>query len=197
MSFFSSVQVKYQDIKLPEIPTEQFLLATNEVIRLFDVLGSTAFAPVKNDMNGNIAKIRKRSSEDAQGKFLTLQGILDYEKTLPQKQRVGTEGLMWLLRGLTFTATALRRNLQNTSEELSQSFTKAYEETLSKFHTFLIRPVFALAMKACPYRNSFYKTLSGDDDEAASMKEVEPWLKGLEDCLKVLNDAYAKEGYGW
>jgi len=49
-----------------------------------------------------------------------------------------------LKRGLEFTAAALRRNKNNPKEELSESFTKAYGDTLKQYHSFVIRPIFAV-----------------------------------------------------
>jgi len=62
------------------------------------------------------------------------------------KDRVATEGLMWLLRGLKFTALGLRHNITNKEEELSVSFTKAYEGSLRKYHSIMIRPVFSVSV---------------------------------------------------
>ena len=53
---------------------------------------------------------------------------------------------MWLLRGLDFTAQAMRNSVTNKNEELATSFTNAYGTTLRPHHGMLIRPVFALAM---------------------------------------------------
>jgi len=90
-----------------------------------------------------------------------------------------------IYRGLKFTCQGLRSSLSNPSEELSVSFTTAYGNTLKQYHSFLVRPVFAvgsllpppllvlsakltfayflrvpqLAMKACPYRKDFYAKL--------------------------------------
>lgn len=36
----------------------------------------------------------------------------------------------------------LRFNLTNKDEELSTSFTKAYEQTLKKYHGMMVRPIF-------------------------------------------------------
>lgn len=52
---------------------------------------------------------------------------------------------MWLLRGLKFTALGLRHNITNKEEELSVSFTKGYESSLRKYHSIMIRPVFAVS----------------------------------------------------
>lgn len=52
---------------------------------------------------------------------------------------------MWLLRGLKFTSMGLRNNLSAPTEELSASFTKAYEGSLRKFHGMMVRPIFAVS----------------------------------------------------
>ena len=147
-------------------------------------------------MNGNMEKIRKRFHEDP-AKYRTLQQIVQAESSLPQKQRVGTEGLMWLSRGLQFTSSAIRRSVDNMSEELTVSFTKAYEATLQQYHNMFIKPIFHLAMKACPYRKDFYKKLSGVDDEVEAMTMVKPWLEGLERIVNVIVDFYAAGKFAW
>jgi len=91
-------------------------------------------------------------------------------------------------RGLDFTAQALRSNHTNSTEELTNSFTTAYGATLKKHHGVLVRPIFALAMKACPYRDTFYQKL-GEDQEAVK-KELGAWLEGLENCVVILNKHY-------
>lgn len=77
----------------------------------------------------------------------TLEKLLAHDKaTHPkQKERVATDALMWLLRGLKFTAMGLRFNQTNQTEELSVSFTKGYEGSLKKFHGMLVRPVFGVS----------------------------------------------------
>jgi hypothetical protein len=34
--------------------------------------------------------------------------------------------------------------VKNPNQELSESFTKSYEETLKKYHSFVVRPVFGV-----------------------------------------------------
>lgn len=79
----------------------------------------------------------------------TLESLLAHDKaTHPKvKERVATDALMWLLRGLKFTAMGLRFNFDNKTEELSVSFTKSYEGSLKKFHGILIRPVFGVSRR--------------------------------------------------
>lgn len=96
---------------------------------------------------------------------------------------------MWLLRGLDFTAQALRRSLTNQSEELSESFTKAYEGSLRQYHNFIVKGAFGLAMKACPYRKDFYAKL-GEPQEMVH-QELEKWLAALEKIVKRMQAYYA------
>jgi hypothetical protein len=62
-----------------------------------------------------------------------------------EKKKTATEGLMWLLRGLSFTCKALQNSQSNKSQELSVAFTSSYEATLKKFHGILIRPIFSVS----------------------------------------------------
>lgn len=86
---------------------------------------------------------------------------------------------------------ALRYNI-NSTDELSVSFNKAYQETLSKHHSFLVRPVFSLAMSACPTRASFYEKLGEGDVEKCKI-QIDAWVQGLEDKLKLVVAYYVKE----
>ncbi len=93
-------------------------------------------------------------------------------------------------RGHDFTARALRRNLTQPNEELSVSFRDAYGLTLKQYHSFIIKPIFSAAMSACPYRKDFYGKLG--DDEGRVKKDLDEWLRALEDRVKVLNEFLAK-----
>ena len=112
------------------------------MVKLFDLLGSSAFAIVQKDMTGNIEKIRTRQKVYP-AQCETLEGLVKGEAI--EKKRTATEGLMWLLRGLDFTAQALRKSLSNRAEELADSFTRAYNETLKKFHSFVVKPLFSVS----------------------------------------------------
>lgn len=72
----------------------------------------------------------------------TLESLVANEQG--EKKRVATEGLLWLLRGLSFTCKALENAQANASEELSAAFTKSYENTLKKFHNFVVKGIFAV-----------------------------------------------------
>ncbi|KAJ3068832.1 hypothetical protein HK102_007060 [Quaeritorhiza haematococci] len=169
-TFFETVTVSYTQVPISdknEIDTVKFLEATENLIRLFDILNPTAFAVVKNDMQGNVNKIRTKYNESPSS-YPTLQSIVLAEKDAGPKKRVATEGLLWLKRGLEFTAAALRRNIDNATEELS------------------------LAMKACPYRKDFYAKLAPADKVTEVLTE---WLVGFEKCVAILVKFYEEGGY--
>ena len=55
--FLRQLKFGFQDIPINEhgrIPTQEFLQACEEFVRIFDVLGSIAFLPIKMDVYGNI-----------------------------------------------------------------------------------------------------------------------------------------------
>ncbi|KAI9202879.1 glycolipid transfer protein domain-containing protein [Polychytrium aggregatum] len=193
-SFFHQIHRSYIDVPItPEegIDTGAFLEATESLIKLFDSMGS-AFASVKADMQGNVTKIRTKFLSDPIN-LSTLQSIVLAEKS--DKKKTATEALLWLKRALEFTSAGLRRSLDQPTEELSVSFSKAYEVTLAQFHSFLIRPVFALAMKACPLRKDFYAKLAGSESPEDLVKQMSEWLSALEHLIGILIKFYVAGNY--
>ncbi|KAF1811556.1 glycolipid transfer protein [Eremomyces bilateralis CBS 781.70] len=163
------------------VATSEFLEAAESLTTLFDVLGSVTFTPVKSDMLGNIKKLRDRLLASPSNS-LTLQDLVLNE--LKEKKKTATEGLLWLNRGLDFTAQSLRRNLTVPAEELSASFRAAYADTLKPHHSFLVKPIFSAAMGACPYRADFYAKLG--DDAARVDALLREWLDALERIVGIL-----------
>ncbi|OAL07010.1 glycolipid transfer protein [Phaeosphaeriaceae sp. SRC1lsM3a] len=196
-TFFDTVRRSFVDVPVDAskdnaISTTEFLEAAESLTTLFDVLGSAAFKPVKNDMVGNIKKIRDRQLA-APALSETLQDLVLNE--LKEKKHTATEGLLWLNRGLDFTAQALRHNITNPSKELADSFRDAYGNTLKPHHSFVVKPLFSAAMSATPYRKDFYKKLG--DDETKVQTELEKWLKGLEQDIAILNQFLARKEAKW
>ncbi|KJR88292.1 het-c [Sporothrix schenckii 1099-18] len=185
VTFVDTLKKSFVDVPVDPatkaIDTETFLEATESLITIFDILGPTAFGLVKEDMLGNVAKIRKRQLE-APGVSETLQSLVVNE--LKTKKHNATEGLLWLFRGLEFMHTALSENIKSDTEELKTSFNGAYKETLSKHHNFVARTGFRIAMAACPYRKDFYAKLSPDYD--VLKPKLKAWLAALENIVAIL-----------
>ena len=60
--------------------------------------------------------------------------------------KTATQALLWLLRGLQFTMIALQFNQADSAQELSVSFSKAYDSTLKKFHNFIVKGIFSVSI---------------------------------------------------
>ncbi|KAL1963058.1 hypothetical protein VTN77DRAFT_8704 [Rasamsonia byssochlamydoides] len=174
------------------IATTEFLEASESLTTLFDVLGSVAFTPVKNDLLGNIKKIRDRQLA-APDESKTLQALVINE--LKTKKHTAAEGLLWLVRGLDFTAQALRNNLANPGKELADSFRDAYGSTLKPYHSFVVKPIFSAAMSATPYRKDFYAKLG--DDSAKSEAALEQWVSALEKQVAILKEFQERKEAKW
>ncbi|KAL2855286.1 glycolipid transfer protein domain-containing protein [Aspergillus pseudoustus] len=196
-TWFDTLKTSFADVPIDAsndngIATTEFLEAAEALTSLFDLLGSTAFSPVKNDLNGNIKKVRDRQLA-APGESETLQALVLNE--LKTKKHVATEGLVWLVRGLDFTAQALRHNIDNPQKELADSFRDAYGKTLKAHHSFIIKPIFSAAMSATPYRDNFYAKLGSDSKkvQAATKREVE----ALEERVAILKTFQDRKEAKW
>ncbi|KAL1407449.1 hypothetical protein Q8F55_006882 [Vanrija albida] len=195
--FFETISKSFVDVPVTDagVDTASFLEAAENLVKIFGLFGNPAFAVVQNDITGNINKVRTfflaNPTEAA-----TLESLLAYDKQIhpKQKERVATDALMWLLRGLKFTALGLRHNVDIAEEELSVSFTKAYEGSLKKYHGMMVRPVFYLAMKACPYRATFYPKLGEPQDEV--LVKLQAWLSALEAIVERESKVFKDGAYG-
>ncbi|KFH44562.1 Pleckstriny domain-containing family A member-like protein [Hapsidospora chrysogenum ATCC 11550] len=174
------------------IATTEFLDAAESLTSIFDVLGGVAFSPVKNDLLGNIKKLRERqlAAPDASK---TIQDLVKNE--LATKKHTATEGLVWLVRGLEFTCIALSSNVAKDTEELSDSFRAAYGTTLKPHHSFVVKPIFSAAMSACPYRKTFYEKLGSDPEKVRS--ELRTYLQGLDKIVAILKGFLDRKESKW
>ncbi|KAI9807422.1 MAG: hypothetical protein M1833_000167 [Piccolia ochrophora] len=196
-TFFDNLKRSFTDAPLDKsadnaLSTSEFLQATESLTTLFDLLGSVSFSPVKSDMTGNVKKIRERQLT-APGDSSTLQSLVRAE--LKSGKHTATEGLLWLTRGLDFTAAALRHNISTPTDELSTSFRAAYTNTLKPHHSFLVKPIFSAAMSATPYRKDFFEKLGEDQDKV--LHELTAWLEALEERVKVLKEFMARKEAQW
>ncbi|KAL0264787.1 hypothetical protein SLS55_000739 [Diplodia seriata] len=197
MTFFDTVQKSFVDVPVDAandnaIRTSEFLDASESLTTLFDVLGSAAFKPVKSDMTGNITKLRNRQIEKPADSE-TLQALVINE--IAEKKHTAAEGLLWLTRGLDFTAQALRENIKNPTQELADSFRTAYGNTLKPHHSFVIKPIFSAAMSATPYRKDFYAKLG--DDDAKVQQQLEQYLSALERLITIIKTFQEKKEAKW
>lgn len=203
-TWFDTHKVHFEDVPIGAddgISTTEFLDAAEATTTLFDLLGSVAFNPVKSDMMGNVTKVRTQQHAAHAGSA-TLQQLVKTE--LASKSHKATEGLVWLVRGLDFTAQALRTDLTNnpsasaTNKELADAFRSSYKNTLAPHHSFLIKPIFSAAMSATPYRKDFLARLGGEGtDPEVTRQAVEKWVAALEKRIAILKTFLASKEAKW
>jgi len=194
MTFFS--QTKHNFLPIPEdenIAAQAFLDACSEIVPFFDVLGSTAFAPVKSDINGNITKLRTRL--DPNNPTLTLQEIInkEIETKSTKAKNSATDALLWLKRALTFIRVFFAEVL-TMEQDLSKCVTKAYEGSLKQFHGWMVRKIFSMAMMAVPYRKDFIIALGKDATEEEILKDMQESLDLMSANLDTIHGFYLKTG---
>lgn len=151
--FFTKMTHSFVGVKLirvndeMEIPTDHFLLASGDFLPILDKLGSKAFSPVKMDINGNIRKIRLKYETNVE-QFPTLQSIIRSEQkaNTTNVPNSATDAIMWLKRGLSFVHRFLQ-NVVDGETNLTEALQNAYTTTLAKHHGWVVRGVFALAVK--------------------------------------------------
>ncbi|XP_020849012.1 pleckstrin homology domain-containing family A member 8 [Phascolarctos cinereus] len=203
-TFFSAMNTSFSDIELLEdsgIPTEAFLESCYAIVPVLDKLGPTVFAPVKMDLVGNIKKVNQKYITNKE-EFTTLQKIVLHEvrADVAQVRNSATEALLWLKRGLKFLKGFLTE-VKNGEKDIQTALNNAYGKTLRQHHGWVVRGVFALALRAAPSYEDFVAALTireGDHrKEAFSLgmqRDLNLYLPAMEKQLDVLDSLYEAHG---
>ncbi|KAK2155580.1 hypothetical protein LSH36_236g02033 [Paralvinella palmiformis] len=166
------------------IDTETFLKAGKQIVPIFDVLG-TAFMPVKSDVEGNITRLSKKYNSD-QEKFHFLKAILEdeLERKCAQDKYSSTQALLWFKRTLEYITLFLQILIEDhksgtKTENMGPFIRRAYDETLKKYHGWLVQKVFSVVSRAAPWRKDFLKALAGgqDDFEDEVISDMEQYIR--------------------
>ncbi|XP_040900570.1 pleckstrin homology domain-containing family A member 8 isoform X2 [Toxotes jaculatrix] len=199
-TFFSTMGHRFSDIRLDDdngIPTQEFLDSCYAIVPVLDKLGSTVFAPVKMDFVGNIKKIHQKLMSDPHS-FPTLQSIVLHEvqTDVTQVRNSATEALLWLRRGLKFLKEFLSE-VNAGEQDIQGALNNAYGKTLRQYHGWVVRGVFALALRAAPSYQSFTAALvSSEGDELKSgftsgmHRDLDVYLPAMEKQLAILDALY-------
>ncbi|KAJ3598430.1 hypothetical protein NHX12_001940 [Muraenolepis orangiensis] len=199
-TFFSTMSHRFSDIRLDDdrgIPTQDFLDSCYAIVPVLDKLGPTVFAPVKMDFVGNIKKINQKWLSDPES-FPTLQSIVLHElqAATAQVRNSATEALLWLRRGLKFLKEFLSE-VNSGQQDIHAALNNAYGRTLRQYHGWVIRGVFALALRAAPSYESFTAALvSHEGDQlkpgfiTGMQRDLGVYLPAMEDQLGILDALY-------
>ncbi|XP_075414340.1 pleckstrin homology domain-containing family A member 8 [Tenrec ecaudatus] len=203
-TFFSTMNTSFSDIELLEdsgIPTEAFLASCYAVVPVLDKLGPTVFAPVKMDLVGNIKKVNQKYITN-KDEFTTLQKIVLHEvdASVAQVRNSATEALLWLKRGLKFLKGFLTE-VKNGEKDIQTALNNAYGKTLRQHHGWVVRGVFALALRAAPSYEDFVAALTikeGDHQKEAfsigMQRDLSLYLPAMEKQLAILDTLYEVHG---
>uniref|UniRef100_A0A671UQB7 Pleckstrin homology domain-containing family A member 8 n=1 Tax=Sparus aurata TaxID=8175 RepID=A0A671UQB7_SPAAU len=199
-TFFSTMSHRFSDIRLDDdngIPTQEFLDSCYAIVPVLDKLGSTVFAPVKMDFVGNIKKINQKLMSDPDN-FPTLQSIVLHEihTDVAQVRNSATEALLWLRRGLKFLKEFLSE-VNAGNQDIQGALNNAYGKTLRQYHGWVVRGVFALALRAAPSYQSFSAALVSTEGEekksgftSGMHRDLGVYLPAMERQLGILDVLY-------
>jgi len=200
-TFFGKSEVQY---KLPQddgdILVSEFLNSCNGIVEFVTFL-CTAFLPVKSDIQGNITKINRVYETDPT-KYASIKKLLEAESIAsPGKMGVATDALLWLKRALEFILVFLEALVNDyhsgqPSDTLVGISQAAYESTLKQHHNMIQRGLFAVIIRATPWRKDFMKTmaLGRSDAEQQCIIDLEQYLPPMKENVKVLMDIYRQKG---
>ncbi|KAG6873639.1 hypothetical protein C0995_013144 [Termitomyces sp. Mi166 len=204
--FLKTIKRSFADVSINGgVNTSEFLEASESITDAFDRFELSALAVVKDDVKGNIEKVRAWHENPSNQHATTLEQLVENEGQKAQADRTATQGLLWLVRGLFFICKALRSSQDDQSEELTASFTKSYEVTLKKYHNRIVNATFKICLKACPSRADFYAKLAVDPSNPNGTppqspeilnEELRKWLSGIERIVVKLEEFYTQGGYG-
>ncbi|KAK2512072.1 Plekha8 [Columba guinea] len=227
-TFFSVMSNRFSDIELREeegIPTEEFLESCYAIVpvldfylqpvqlptcltpasdsgrevfledfRIVDKLGPTVFAPVKMDFVGNIKR------------FKVLERVFDrseeWGKEYPNSFEVSYIGLLMLFESQIkmgiFIPTV---KIEQTHSPVIRLIDNAYGKTLRQHHGWVVRGVFALALRAAPTYEDFVAALSVEECEPQEetfykgmQRDLNIYLPAMEKQLNILDTLYEVHG---
>ncbi|XP_044150938.1 pleckstrin homology domain-containing family A member 8 [Bufo gargarizans] len=203
-TFFSTMSHRFSDLVYEDkdgLPTEYFLDSCYAIVPVLDKLGPTVFAPVKMDFVGNIKKINQKYITNKE-ELTTLQKIVLHEvnNNLSQVRNSATDALLWLKRGLKFLFQFLTE-VKSGENNIQTALSTAYGKTLRQYHGWVVRGVFALALRAAPTYDGFVAALTvkeGDEKDEyffdAIMRDLNIYLPAMEKQLNILDTLYEEHG---
>ncbi|KAN0088338.1 Glycolipid transfer domain containing protein [Tylopilus felleus] len=192
--YFETVR-SFANVPIAEhgVDTVTFLEASDGLVKLFDLLGSGVFGFVQADIKGNIEGVRSRY-RDTSERSTTLENLVRSETS--EGLRNGTACLIRLTRGLMFLCKALQHMQNDSSIELHVCFKRSYDEVLRYHHTFIVRSLAVVAVRAVPYRRDFIARISQGGDKEKFGNELAKWLNGLDIIAHRLKAFLEEGGYG-
>ncbi|CAD6187891.1 unnamed protein product [Caenorhabditis auriculariae] len=201
-TYFAKPEHIFPHLEEGKIPTEQFLNACQGIASFVEFLGK-AFILVKNDIQGNVVKVRNRYESNKEGQVY-LQDLIDMDLAEHGGRfGIATEGLLWLKRGLQFMLEMLTRMVteyrtnpnHSKTENLSSVVDQAYQKSLKRHHGFVAKQAFKMLSHAVPYRHTILKAvaLGQDDLDEICIRHIESHLDNFRKNVDVLVQYYVEK----
>ncbi|KAK0186671.1 glycolipid transfer protein [Armillaria mellea] len=180
------------------IDTRAFLEASDGLVGMFDLLGTGIFGFVQADIRSNIKDVRVQY-ESVDPTPLTVERMLPERPPAPDigpSTGACAPSLTRLVRGLAFTCLALQNMQADPSSELHVCFKSSYDTVLKHHHSFLIRSVVYVALRAVPHRKDFYGRIAQGAPHDKLDEEMRHWLAGLDGIVQRLKEFLKQGGFG-
>ncbi|CAH8560400.1 unnamed protein product [Schistosoma curassoni] len=156
ITFFSNIPI-FKDEKNLDIQT---FLQLSKMICDFFGLWDSKFSLLRNDVEGNIKKVSRASTNLHVN---TLYDLLANE--INRDDSSGSIGLLWLKRTFQFLICFLHYFAQSKNNELIRDMIiRAYDKTLTRYHNKLMRHAFRFVLLIVPKRSVFIRKLGLEQD---------------------------------
>lgn len=160
-----------------DLDMDAYLAAYKELCKFFQGLGSV-FGFINSDVKSKIEILEEyRRSPDMSDNYATLTTMIEYEKEAgtiaDEKKPSGSRTLLRLHRALEFIAKLFRSlSTANDDTSVGKLAKASYDETLAKYHPWLIRKGAAIAMLTLPtVKQLFAKALPEEKEDLRALLE--------------------------
>lgn len=153
-----------------DVLIDEYIEGYKQISTFFHLMG-TIFSFVSSDVTSKIEILKEFRSGEQKDKFISIKTMLNYEKDndlLEKKQYVsGSRTLLRLHRGLEFIRAFLEKLPSlGSCDKTSTVCQQAYNDTLAKYHPWLVRKGANVAMLAMPTRDVLLKKVCTDIEKA-------------------------------
>jgi len=161
-----------------KLDLNQYIIAYKELSRFFRLLGS-AFGFVAQDVDDKIGILEKHRESESSEHFATIGGMLEYEtdagladsghSPAGGKLPSGARTLLRLHRALEFVILFLAKVKDAPEDSGTAGIAReCYDQTLSKYHPWLIRKGANMAMYLLPSRKTLVSSMCKTSLEEAT-----------------------------
>lgn len=162
-----------------DVDLELYLESFQELNKFFTLLG-TLFAFVSQDLVEKIELLNTRLKDnDTSHKYKTVKTMIEHEKETDLLYKTGfvsgSRTLLRVHRGLEFMEAFLEKISKLKDEDSTHTAcSEAYDATLSKYHSFVIRNGAKVAMYTLPTRENLLKKVCGSEQAIERATRILP-----------------------